>query len=394
MPLQTVIAMTPRQRFQFVLFVLLLAAVLALCGAAQAQVRPEVEVRGYARDLAVVSRSVVTDDPYLLNLARLRVQGLARAGPALRAEVWLDTEALAGSFLRTPEYALRDVFEPATWLDLEWTLTEGDRLVLRQRLFRAFVTADLGPVEATLGRQRVAWGTGFVWNPTDLLNPTSPTAIERAEREGVDAAYAALSLGPLSRAEVALAPGRRGQRAAAGRLSANVREFDLAVMGGHVRGAWVVGGDFAGYVRDSGLRGEAAYTRPEGRGGFVRAAVNADHRFPGDLYAFAELYHNGAGTRDRARYAEVLTRPEDLVFGLGREYAAASVTYLLSPLVNVGVYALANLNDASGLLGPTLTWSARESVEVSASAYGFLGAGDTEFGMQRSAVFASVTWFY
>jgi hypothetical protein len=391
--------MNSRQRVQLVLFILALAAVFLLCGAAQAQVQPDIELRGYARDLAVGSRSVITGDPYFLNVTRLRLQGLASVGPALRGEVWLDTEALAGSFLGTPEYALREMFVRPTWLDLEWTIAERDRFVVQQRLFRAFVTADLGPVEVTAGRQRVAWGTGFVWNPTDLLNPTSPTAIERAEKEGVDAVYTSVQLGALSRLEAAVAPGRTDQRAAAGRISTNVHEYDLALMGGRFREAWVVGGDFAGYIGDAGFRGEAAYTRPDGLDGlnrpaFFRGVVNADYRFPGDLYAFIELYHNGAGTRDKARYVEAIARPQDLLFGLGMEYGALMLTRPLSPLVATSIYALANLNDASGLVGPTVSWSAMQNLEVSASAYAFLGAADTEFGMQKSAVFGAVTWYF
>jgi hypothetical protein len=35
-----------------------------------------------------------------------------------------------------------------------------------------------------------------------------------------------------------------------------------------------------------------------------------------------------------------------------------------------------------------------QNLEVSASAYAFLGASDTEFGMQKSAVFGAVTWYF
>ncbi|MFX8565689.1 hypothetical protein ABTL91_18930, partial [Acinetobacter baumannii] len=52
------------------------------------------------------------------------------------------------------------------------------------------------------GRQRIAWGTGKIWNPTDVVNPYQPTSIERDERRGVDALYAREGLGALGQAEL------------------------------------------------------------------------------------------------------------------------------------------------------------------------------------------------
>ncbi|RMF65185.1 MAG: hypothetical protein D6746_00750 [Bacteroidetes bacterium] len=365
-------------------------ALLATTAGAQA---PSFSVRGYAKNLALRSQSFFTKDPLFLDLTRLRLQGLAD-GPRWHGELWLDTEALTGDFLTSPDYAFGQARERTTLTDLDWTLLERRRLVVRQQLFRAFVTVYAGRAQLTLGRQRVAWGTGFVWNPTDLLNPVDPTAIEREEKAGVDAAYGALTLGALSRLEAVVAPGRRhGQTSVAARLSGTIGEYDLALMGGRFRRSWVLGGDFAGYVGDGGLRGEAALTFPDAGRAYLRATLNADYNFAGGYYVFVELHHNGPGTRDRRRY-DVGALLEGVLFNVAREYAAASVSKSLSPLVAFNLYALQNLNDGSGLAGPALVWSAAENLEVSASAYVFYGPGDTEFGALENVYFGAVQFFF
>src|SRR5207253_1761816 len=100
------------------------------------------------------------------------------------------------------------------------------------------------------GRQRVAWGTGKFWNPTDVLNPYQPTSVERDERRGVDAAYAKYSLGDLTQAEAAWAPQDRWpEHALLGRLKSNWRGYDVSAMGGKIASStnsWMAGGDFAG----------------------------------------------------------------------------------------------------------------------------------------------------
>ena len=36
---------------------------------------------------------------------------------------------------------------------------------------RAYAKFYLPQVDITLGKQRIAWGTGYIWNPIDVLNP-------------------------------------------------------------------------------------------------------------------------------------------------------------------------------------------------------------------------------
>lgn len=356
----------------------------------------DVELRGYAKDLAIRSRTFFTDEPYLLNLSRLRTRGLVHVGRDVHGEVWLDTEGLLGDYLRTAEFQQSQQLERVspTWFDLSWTVSDDRNHVIRQRLFRAFATAYLDQVRVTVGRQRIAWGTGFVWNPTDLLNPIDPTAIEREEKQGVDAAYVSVPFGTLSQVEAVVAPNDPWTRASmAGRISTNWKGYDVSLMGGSFRDAGVIGGDFAGYIRSAGFRGEWAVTWGDRGDPYLRAVLNADYNFPSDYYVFLEAYYNGHGVTDKEDYnfQQLLS---GTTFSLAKAYGAASVQKSITPLLRAQLYGVLNLNDQSGLAAPSLAYSATTNLEVGVSTYLFLGADGTEYGSFSPAAFAYLQYYF
>ena len=350
-------------------------------------------VHGYAKNLAIRSSSPLSGEAFILDVSRFRAKGQVLSGSRFSAEAWLDTEVLLGSFVSSDENKLAETYSRPSLLDLDWEVTAGESYQVRQDLFRVFATVYFGQSHLTIGRQRITWGSGFAWNPTDIINPFNPGAIELGQRAGVDAAY--LSVGNTSRLELAVAAAGRewSQTILASRYGTNFREYDVALMAALMEGAWVAGGDFAGYVQGAGLRGELAYTRrAEGRGS-IRAVLNADYAFPGGLYSLAEVHYNGPGSRSKADYdVEALLRGD--TFSLAQRYAALSVSGAFSPLVGGALYGLANFDDGSALVGPSLTASLADNVDMAASTYFLVGKSDTEYGGQRHIFFASVQWYY
>ena len=367
---------------------LALACVLAQALPCAAQ-RPSLEVQGYAKNLSIRLSSPQSGADYLLNVSRFRARSLLEFAARVHAEVWLDTELLAGSYLRSDDY--RQARARAE--RLEWTLGEGAGYEARQRLFRAFASLRLRRAVVVVGRQRIAWGSGFAWNPTDILNPFNPGAIELGERSGVDAVHVSMPLGPLSRLELVAAytaAGAPGSYAVRG--GTNYRAYDVRALLGRFARDWVVGGDFAGYVRGAGVRGEAAFVRRYAARDYLRAVLNADYTF-GDVYGLVEIYYNGRGHAQKAAYDWADLSAGD-TYNLAQWYAAVSATVSITPLCGMSLYQLANLTDGSLLVGPAVTYSLTQTVELAAAAYFFTGRSDTEYGRQRHVYFATLQWYF
>lgn len=352
-----------------------------------------VELRGYAKNLGVSSKSFLDDSPLWFDVSRVRLEGIAEKGNWFATTI-LDTEFSFGSFYESPEYQLTQAVPRSLYLDfLEWTIASGKRYEFNQRIHRAYVQWYSGKWQVKAGRQRVAWGTGFVWNPTDLLNPINPSAIERDEKQGVDAISATVETGALSRLEAVFAPGWTDKPSSvAARGTFHRGEFDISLMAGTLRGNWVGGADFAGYLGDAGFRGEAAVVDADSST-YLRGVLNGDYNFPGGYYTIIEYHFNGSGTANPDEY-DYLSLLDGNTINLARHYVALFATKSVSSLVNAGVYGLVNLNDGSALIGPNLTWSPVENLDAGVGGYFFLGDATSEYGRQHHAFFGSIQLYF
>jgi hypothetical protein len=261
-------------------------------------------------------------------------------------------------------------------------------------LYRATASWSGSIADITIGRQRVPLGTGQFWSALDLLNPIDPTRLERDYRAGVDGVLVAGRLGALARLDAVYAPATdRSSHAAAGYLHWNLGGWDYSVLAGTFRGDDAVGADFAGAIGGLGIRGEGALTRPGSGPTYGRALIGADYGFQNTLTLTIELYFNGQGRHDPARYdfAAVLA---GRTISLARYYGAVAMSYQLTPLARPAVYAVWNIDDGSGVVWPRLEYSAAEDLEVSAGIQGFLGSPESEFGRLRSLLHGEARWFF
>ncbi len=178
-------------------------------------------------------------------------------------------------------------------------------------------TLDRGYIDFTpnsllslrVGKQRLAWGTGYAWNPTDILDLPRTAFTAADDPEGVVAFRGDLALGPAT-GQVFLVPStdpgsdwEKSGRAV--RLKASPAGVDLtAGWVKHGTDPAAVTGDFAYSLSGVGLHGEVLYqsegnprTDKEGKD-VLNYLVGADYNFPGGYYLAVEYYHNDTAFKD------------------------------------------------------------------------------------------------
>jgi hypothetical protein len=236
--------------------------------------------------------------------------------------------------------------------------------------------------DLTLGRQVLSWGTGRFWNPTDVLSPFSPSAVDREVRRGFDAARLAIALGDVTQLDVIYLP--RVVPAEMGgvlRLQTNLLGWDGSVSVGKYLRDLVFGADLAGDLGPLGVHAEGAYTLElAGLGGsevgvgdhFFRGVIGVDWRPLEKLVLMAEYHFNGYGSANPARYAQ-LQRSERVgrgeIFGVGKHQAALAVSVPADDVFSAQLAVLANLADPSFLLVPSFEWSLEQTVLLRGGAY-------------------------
>ena len=341
------------------------------------------------------SRTVVPPaQAFTLDLNRLRLRLEGEPVKGISIELQDDEEALAGSYLSTPQYALARNRSSIASLDLDHDYVVNDNLVVRHRLYRATVLWAVSSTDIKIGRQRVALGTGQFWSPLDLLNPIDPTRLERDYRSGLDAVLVERKLGALARVEGVYAPATASVKSvAASYLHGNARGTDYSLLVGRFRGDDAVGADFSTSRGGLGIRGEGTLTRPPLGSRYGRALLGADYGFANTLNLTAELYYNGQGASDPSRY-DAAAFFAGRMLNLARHYGALAASYQITPLMRVATYGVLNADDRSGVVWPRLEYSLTANLDIAAGIQRFVGGADSEYGRFSNLLHAELRRFF
>jgi hypothetical protein len=353
------------------------------------------KISGYYKNLLMRSQTVFpAGDRYTEDLNRLRLKIEARPTESVALELQYDNEVLLGDYLDTQQFQLQKALPVDTYWNAQATYADSNDLYARHRVYRATLTGSLGATDVRIGRQRIAWGTGRFFSPLDILNPFSPIALERSERVGVDALLAEHKVDALSRASVVFAPQHDDKQSSVAALwHANVLGFDYSVVAGRFRREHVAGVDLAGQIGDAGLRAELTRSRRIDGSSYTRALLGVDYAFANTLSFSGELYHDGAGAHDPQGY-DFAALFAGRVQNVGRRYAALYAGYEITPLLKFSNYFVANLNDRSRYVSPSLSYSIKANLEWAVGAQLFGGRAGSEYGTLKDMLFTQLQWFF
>lgn len=272
--------------------------------------------------------------------------------------------------------------------------------VLDLAVDRLWIDWMVGSLEVRVGRQRIAWGTNLVWNPTDLFNPTSPLDFDNEEKPGADAVRVQYYLGPNSQLDIAAAPGTAVDSSViAGRLKLNALDYDWILIGGSRKTETVAGFAWAGDVVGGGFRGEALYAmprdaHPDSSPGYLTASLSSDYTWSNGFYLQGSVLYNQEGTTKPAGGEWMLYSLQRGQLTPARWSWMGQVSKDITPLLHGDLMFIQNPTDRSWYVGPSLRWSARTNLDITGMGLIFGGSDGTEFGdnSQLAMVMAKYSW--
>ncbi len=296
-----------------------------------------------------------------------------------------------GTVENTPNFieAIRNDHEFA---HLDATLWNSKTSAGYAEIDRLWADWNQGKWQVTLGRQRVAMGTCLVWNPTDLFNPLSILDFDYEEKPAFDGGRVQYYLGPLSKVEVDIKPGKTSSTATtAVAFTTNAWAYDFHFLVAQRSGLGVIGGSWAGDIAGGGFRGEVLvsqkpqeifpgiYDLSQSKGAMVSAVLSGDYTFANSLYFHIESLYNSIGVAERAALFEQQSRLLGLL-SPSRWSLFGEISYDITPLIRGSVFALQNPLDNSRVLVPSVTWSVVTNLDLTVIALLFHGDALTEFG--------------
>jgi hypothetical protein len=390
---------------------LLLAAALAAPVPVSAQNGPPpVVLRGYLKTLPLYFGAASPGltgwnlpDGGLFDYTRLRTGLRAESLPGLYLNATAELAVWAGEVKAaglTGENAAFPVL-----VDARWDLTQSDHLRADLFLDRLNLEGYAGSWSVVLGRQRIAWGSGFFWNPTDVFNPYGPLALDPEDRPGVDALRVDWQFGTVGALTLAHAVTRRpgysdrytDRSATVVRLGTGLGSYDVHVMASFDRRERMFGLDVTGYVGGTGIHLEAArihspvwYTYGIGdeleESGILAYWRDWSEVVAGAAYGFGdgtslqvEWFHNTGGATDPEDY-EVLAVAVGRLLAVGRDYGVVALSRPLTSLLTGSLAVLVNAGDGSAALVPGFDWSLGQNARLLLGVQSFTGPDRSEFG--------------
>ena len=170
---------------------------------------PDLDFSGYFMDMPIYENSqptlaqfISTSRSEFADLSRLRLRPTLHVGDNSKIGVEYEIDGLYYSqntaFGLTATPPMRQV------VSLHWQPVSENHLTLSHYIDRLYFDQDFSFGSLVVGRQRISWGTGRVWNPTDIFNPINPANFGKIEKDGSDAASMKFYLGQLTDLQIRL----------------------------------------------------------------------------------------------------------------------------------------------------------------------------------------------
>lgn len=349
------------------------------------------EFSGQSANLAIVTKNSLQQQGGS-GLERVRLNAAHTSG-SWSAQVSYDHEALWGLMVRDPLFALQAAQPQPTLMDATATVKQSRSLYWQHTLYRGWVQFDNRQLRVTAGRQRIAWGSGRIWNPTDRFNPVQPTALESDQKLGVDALDSEWRYASAGSVQLVVAPGRNAvaaSRKLALRWRDTLADTDVALLAARIGGESVAGMDLTGNWHDAGWRFEGMQAWQHGGRSYGQLIAGLDYTWlnswlPQGLYLAVEYFYNGAAG---------LPASNDRLQGRSSQLLGSMAGYDLTPLLRLELLVINDLQQASWFVAPALTWSMVENVDLKAFAQLPGGRAGGEFGLLKELYALRLDWYF
>lgn len=369
---------------------------------------------GYVKDLISTYKLPSSSDRFYDNLVHARLNTRWYPTQSLTAALELRFRTYYGTTVEKIPYFLNQIKSKHEFTQLDWVIWNDKKSIGYGQVDRLWLDWNYKNLEVTAGRQRIAWGTSWVWNPIDIFNALNVLDFDYEERPGVDALRIQYYTGPVSKIEFSARPGKTKKGwIAAGLWSTNAWNYDFNLIAGIRENRWLVGGGWSGDILKAGFRGEilvsqkpellpeyknlyylirgtplSAYDKPT-----LTFVLSGDYTFTNSFYIHTEILHNNNGVK---KYA-ALYYPEAMKLGMLTP-AAWSIyqefSYDITPLIKGSIFGILNPNDKSRVLVPSVSYSIFTNWDLYLIGLFFKGDNLTEFGNYGSSIYLRVKWSF
>lgn len=371
------------------------------------------EYNGYAKYLFSTIKYPTVQKRLNDNLIHLRLNTRWYPTQNITAALELRFRAYYGQSVEDIPNFKEMIQTPREFADLDAFLWDTQKSLGYLEVDRIWLDYYKNNLELTLGRQRIAWGTCLVWNPTDLFNPLNILDFDYEERPATDAIRVQYYTGPVTKIDLAYKPANDpNNQILAGLWSLNNWNYDFNFIGGMRIKRWLAGFSWAGDILEAGFRGEFLVSQAPDKpytnliyqlinqpslssfeDPIITMALSGDYTFPNTFYIHTELLYNNIGKTSKT----YLFQPEAYSLGLlsaARLEIYQEFAYDITPLIRGALFGILNPYDKSYVIVPSVSYSVITNLDLYLIALVFEGGPLTEYGEYSPAFYARIKFSF
>jgi len=266
----------------------------------------------------------------------------------------------------------------------------------RVKIYRALAKYEDDEHALTFGLQRVAFGVGRVWTPTDMFNPLQSLSLESAERSPVFALDYNNAFSDTGSLELVTSIQENNDLKAAIRIKEYVLFADMGLIIVKEKNRQLLGFEIEGHLLETGVevRSEGGiFTNTKADKSFTKFILGADYGFENSLILTAEyLYNENDYKSNQMAYPsfgdDTFT---NVIAHKDSNYMALMASYSFSTLISGSLLGMYNLEDESSIFIPTFLYSLSDESTLNIGGFIGIGSSGSEFKETPNLLFASVS---
>ena len=371
------------------------------------------DYNGYSKYLFSSSKIPRIEDRLNDHLLHLRLNTRWYATQNITGALEIRFRAFYGESVEKIPYYKNLIQTMHDFVDLDAFLWESDKSLGYFEVDRLWIDYYKNNLQMTFGRQRVAWGTCWVWNPTDLFNPLNVLDFDYEERPATDAVRVQYYTGPVTKLDVAYKPANDpNNQIIAGLWSLNKWDYDFNLIAGMRFKRWLAGFSWAGDILEAGFRGELlvhqAPNKPDTNSVYqqigesslsswdkpiISGALSGDYTFPNTFYIHTEILYNNNGKTTNT----LLFQEEAISLGMlsaARWSIYQEFAYDITPLLRGTLFGIFNPYDKSFVLVPSINYSIITNLDFFLISMFFEGNPLTEFGEYGTTFYVRIKFSF
>lgn len=338
---------------------------------------PWITLNGYIKDLQSTYFIQKIDSNASMNLIHNRLNFKFIISPKISGRLEIRNRIFYGEQLKMiPDFG-KTINQYNGIFNLSHLWINGKSFVAHSVIDRMLLEYSDEKWDIKIGRQRINWGINNIWNPNDIFNAYNFLDFDYEERPGNDGVRIQHNFNNNSVLEFAFKPGKnKDENTAAFLYKFNQWKYDFQLLGGICQADYVVGGGWAGNLKEAGFKSEMSYFIPKKNTLETSAAFNfsimADQTFKNDWYiSIAGLYNSNPTNTFNANgsfYNSNLSARNLFPF---RYNFYATLMKTISPIASCNLSFIYSPEKNTLILVPTYAWNIATNFDLDFTAQSF-----------------------